>query len=125
MWIPTSEAEIISALNAGLDETLTLEVKRELPVKAKNTDVAVDVSAMANETGGVIVYGISEDANKRLDAPAPMPNAHVERERIDQIVRSGVYEPPSIDARVVASSASGVGPDPGFVVVVVPPSDRA
>ena len=43
---PTEVAEIISALNAGLDETLTLEVKRELPVKAKNTDVAVDVSAM-------------------------------------------------------------------------------
>ena len=72
MWIPTSEREIAGALNAGLDETLTLEVKRELPVKAKNVDVAIDVSAMANEAGGVIVYGISEDANKRLDALSPI-----------------------------------------------------
>ena len=45
-------------------------VKAQLPVSAKNEDIAINVAAMAND-GGVLLYGVAEDHLKR---PTPSPD---------------------------------------------------
>src|SRR5690349_9461048 len=95
MWIPKSEDEIERAIAAGmLRETASFDTKRELPAKGKSRDLAIDVCAMTPD-GGVLVYGIAEDEHGRPSKLAPIPLAHA-RERVDQIVHSGIAEPPEI-----------------------------
>jgi hypothetical protein len=121
MWVPTSEAAIRERAQAGdLTETAIFEGKRELPPAAKSRDLAIDVAALANE-GGVILYGLGEDAEKRLIVLAPFPLAGV-AERIDSIVRTAISEPPTIAIKPIPSEAD---PTVGYVAVVVPPSPRA
>ncbi len=68
MWIPKSEQDIEQAIAAGtLIETLTFDAKA-LPGKSK--DIAKDIAAMTVD-GGVILYGVAEDENKRLTKLAP------------------------------------------------------
>ena len=48
MWIPKSEQDILSAIDAGdLVETATFDAKTSLPAKGKSKDLAIDVAAMA------------------------------------------------------------------------------
>lgn len=72
MWIPRTEEEIVDAINRiSLEETSTFDAKRE--ISAKNTETAKDVSAMANSAGGVLLYGVGEDQNRRLTILNPTP----------------------------------------------------
>ena len=60
MWIPKNEQDILTAsANRSLEETVTVDAKREIP--KRNSDTAVDVSALANTAGGVLLYGVDED----------------------------------------------------------------
>ncbi len=73
MWIPKDENEIIEAIKAGdLVETATLDAKKALPEQGKSKDLAIDVAAMAND-GGVLIYGIGEDAT--VDRPSQVPSS--------------------------------------------------
>ena len=57
MWIPKNERDILAVTtNGSLEETLTFEAKSEIP--PKHVDLAIEVSAMANTSGGVIVIGL-------------------------------------------------------------------
>lgn len=61
---PLSAATISELLSLGVFEGLTVEYKRELPDLEKDTgkqEFAADVSAMANSSGGMILYGVDED----------------------------------------------------------------
>jgi hypothetical protein len=121
MWVPTTEAVIRARAEAGdLTETATFEGKRELPPPAKSRDLAIDVAALANE-GGVILYGLGEDENKRLTILAPFPLSGV-AERIDSIIRTAISEPPKIEIKVIPSEDN---PNDGYIAVIVPPSPRA
>jgi|SRR6185312_85463 len=92
MWIPKNEQEIVeAAANRSLEETITFDGKRELP--AQNVATAKSVSAFANTSGGVLIYGIGEDSDRKLTVLNPLP-LKGERERIDQIVRTCVDEVP-------------------------------
>src|SRR5256885_478894 len=120
MWIPASEDELVRAVNApgGLVETDSFDAKADLP--KKSMDLATDVAAMAT-AGGVLCYGVAEDANGQATTLAPV-KLEGARERIDQIVQAGVAEAPYIEIRQIAT---GREPTRGYVLVVVPASPRA
>jgi hypothetical protein len=62
VWRPTSEQEILAAIEAGnLIETTTFDAKAALPLKGKSKDLAKDVAAMAND-GGTLLYGVISEA---------------------------------------------------------------
>lgn len=118
MWLPKTEAEIINVINSGvLEESDTFDAKEEL---SKNQEIAKDVAAMANN-GGVIIYGIGEDDHGRITKLAPVPLQGL-AERVDAIVRSSIAEPPVIYISTILSEAD---PTVGYLVVYIPPSERA
>jgi hypothetical protein len=121
VWIPRSEQAILAAIEAGgLTETATFDAKAALPAKGKSKDLAIDVAAMAND-GGTLLYGVDEDEQGRPTDPKPFDLAGA-KERVDQIVRTSISEPPAIEVHEVR-----VDDDPGlgYLVVAVPPSPRA
>jgi hypothetical protein len=100
VWIPKSEGEILAAIEAGnLTETATFDAKASLPAKGKSRDLAIDVAAMAND-GGTLLYGVGEDENRRPTIPKPFDLAGA-RERVAQIVRTSISEPPDIQVREI------------------------
>ena len=121
MWIPRTERDIVSAIEAGnLIENATFDAKMGLPDKGKSKDLAKDVAAMANN-GGVLLYGLGEDENQRPTVPKPFDLAGA-RERVDQIVQASISEPPVIEIYAIPTESD---PSIGYLVVVVPPSHRA
>ena len=119
MWLPKTEKEIIDAVTSrSLEESTTFDAKKEL--SGKNSEIAKDIAAMAND-GGVIIYGIGEDDNKRLSILSPISLAG-QAERIDAIVRSSIAEPPQIH---ISTIPTGKDNSIGYMVVFIPPSERA
>jgi len=115
MWTPTTADEVTRALDADtLPETLVFDPRKSL-------DIATDVAAFANANGGLLLYGVGEDARKRLTRSTPIPLAGV-AERVDQIVRTGVAEAPLIEIRPLPLIP---GTADGYLAVIVPPSPRA
>lgn len=49
--------DIQNLINGKIKESLTLEYKKEI---GKNEEIAKDISAFANTSGGVIIYGVEE-----------------------------------------------------------------
>lgn len=120
MWMPQSEQDIITAtINGSLEETTIFDAKRE--ISPKNVDLAKDVSAMANTSGGTIVFGIGEDTNKRLTVLAPF-ELKGQRERIDQVIQTSISEIPIFKLFAIESQADATK---GYIVLVIPPSERA
>ncbi len=121
MWLPKTAAEVEARVIGGdVSETATLDVKVDLPSPKRSIDLAIDVAAMAND-GGVLLVGANEDEHKRPTILAPILLAGV-RERIDQIVRSTIMEPPQIE---VIALPKVDDPSRGYIIVVVPLSPRA
>src|SRR5215211_178628 len=121
MWIPKSEQEILAVIEAeALVETATFDAKATLPAKGKSKDLAIDVAAMAND-GGTLLYGVGENEDRRPTVPQPFTLAGA-RERVDQIVRTSISEPPDIQVREIPT---GDDPSLGYLVVAVAPSPRA
>jgi hypothetical protein len=121
VWIPRDAAEVEEATERGdLEETHIFDAKAALPPPKKNHDLAVDVAAMAVD-GGVLLYGLGEDDNKRLTVLSPMVLEGV-RERIAQIVQTSISEPPFVRIQALGKADD---PSKGYVVVIVPQSERA
>lgn len=121
MWIPRAEGEILAAIEAGdLTETATFDAKAALPAQGKSKDLAVDVAAMAND-GGTLIYGVGEDEYDRpiVSKPIELPGA---AERVDQIVRTCISEPPVIHVHAIPTEDDAAL---GYLVVAIPPSPRA
>src|SRR5215216_2436679 len=96
MWMPASEEEILVAIEAGnLIENATFDAKAALPDKGKSKDLAKDIAAMA-VNGGTLLYGVGEDEHDRPTILKPFKIAGA-RERVDQIVRASISEPPIIE----------------------------
>lgn len=117
-WPPRTLEQLRALVNDPVvQESTAIEVKAALPARNKNADLATDICAMTVE-GGLIVYGIQEAANRQLTAAPISLQGTVER--ISNIAHALVAEPPMFDAYTVPVDARS-----GFVVVNVPPSDRA
>ena len=118
MWLPKCESDIIKAIQSrSLEERAIFDAKEEL---SKNSEIAKDIAAMAND-GGVIIYGLGEDEHGRITRSTPIPIVG-QTERIDAIVRSSISEPPVI---YISSIPTEENPEVGYLVVHVPPSERA
>ena len=121
MWIPKNEEELVAVVTSGdLTEGPTFEAKREIGHK-NNKEIAKDICAMTID-GGVIIYGIAEDdEHKRLTQLAPF-ELKGQAERLNMIARSAISEAPRIETKEIATAAN---PAEGYIVLVVPQSDRA
>ena len=119
MWIPRDAQEIIKAVAGGhLQESQVFDAKRELGASSKET--AKDIAAMAND-GGVLIYGLGEDGHGHVTQLAPI-SLKGTAEKIDQIVLTCIQEAPRIQTYVHPLPDN---PEQGFLVVVVPSSERA
>ncbi len=71
MWMPKSEQDILSAIDAGdLVETANFDAKAALPGKGKSKDLAVDVAAMSAD-GGTLLYGLPRTRTTGSRCPSP------------------------------------------------------
>jgi hypothetical protein len=121
MWVPRDANEIEEAVRRGdLQETSSFDGKKELPTSKRNKDLAIDVAAMSTE-GGVLLYGVGEDNQKRLAVLAPVSLDGVE-DRVAQIVATSITEVPYIE---VKEHPCAEDTTKGFVSVLVPQSARA
>ena len=121
-WRPESEADIRSAIDAGLiTESHYIDMKREVgdtPNKRKET--AKDLSSFGLD-GDALLIGVTEDKAGGEFTLAPQPLAGV-IERIDQIAEMAID--PSLPV-VSVSIPSDADPTVGYLLVHVPPSPRA
>ncbi len=121
MWLPDTARQVIEAAESGsMEEGPAFDAKAQLPGSKKNIDLAIDVAAMAND-GGVLLYGVGEDENRRPTLPHPFELAGA-LERIASIVSTSLSDPPFIDPRPLPLEAD---PAQGFVLLHVPQSARA
>lgn len=121
MWVPKSADEIEqAALRGALVETPSFDAKADLPVPKKNSSLAVDVAAMSTD-GGVLLYGVAEDAHGRPTIPQPIALAGA-ADRVAQIVQTSISEVPFIEQRTFECSGD---PSKGYLLVLVPQSARA
>ena len=119
MWIPKNTGEILDAVASGaLEEGLTFDAKREVGNNSK--EIAKDIAAMAND-GGILIYGIDEDEHGRVRVLNPIPLANT-AEKIDQIAATCIVEVPRLQTFKYETEDD---PAVGFLVVVVPASERA
>jgi hypothetical protein len=121
MWRPETADDVQkAALNGDLVETPSFEVKEALPQPKRNSDVAVDVSAMTPE-GGQILVGVAEDANGQPTIPKPIELAGA-ADRIAQIVSTSVAEVPDYVSKELRLAED---PSRGYLLLDVPASPRA
>jgi hypothetical protein len=121
MWIPESAEELERLVAEGaLPETEVFDAKAALPEVRKNADLAWDVAAMSTD-GGVLLYGVGEDADGRPTVLMPF-QLKDQRERVDQIVRTSLAEVPYIDVRELPLERDASS---GYLLIVVPASARA
>jgi len=119
MWIPKSEKEIQKAVDSdALEETSIFDAKMTLP--SKNSEIAKDIAAMSND-GGVIIYGIGEDENGRLKILSPVV-LEGQPERISSVAQTSIAEPPRFHIQTIPTKDDTAK---GFIVVIIPPSERA
>lgn len=117
--MPRTEDEIKTLIpSGGVEEGPMFDAKTELP--SKNRETAKDIAAMAND-GGVIIYGIAEDEGGRPTVLNPIPLDGA-RERLGSIARTAIQEPVNIQSWSIPTQED---PSIGYVVLVIPPSERA
>ena len=111
------------------EESSTLEFKHRKVLEdlsnpqsndKRKDDISIDVSAFANRSGGVIIYGMEEEAQEPHPAKAltPIDPAKCSKERLEQIVTSRIK--PSIHNIVIRP----IKTDGGFAYVVIVPSSH-
>lgn len=122
MRLPRTAPELEEAItnNTLPPESASYEYKQQLPPTGKNTDIAIDVSAMT-VNGGVIIYGVGENQQTAsfFSAPIQLQGAV---ERVSQTIESNVKERPDFTARPLPIDGT---PGEGYVVVEIPASLRA
>jgi predicted HTH transcriptional regulator len=104
-------------VNERASETRHLDFKHQLH---NVDDLAEDLSALANVGGGVLVIGIGTDRSDRA-ASMHEQDLHIVEQQAVQVARDGIDEPLRIEPTIIPGDAD---PARGFLVVVVPPSDR-
>jgi hypothetical protein len=75
---------------------------------------------MSND-GGVIIYGIGEDENKRLKILSPFV-LKGQPERISSVAQTSIAEPPRFHIQTIPTQEDS---SKGYIVIVIPPSERA
>jgi Putative DNA-binding domain len=92
----STRTDILKALEDGMAEGLEIEFKASDALvrnEQKINDLCIDLSAMANATGGTVIYGIDEQ--KKTGGPVIVDNGvddpKITREWIEQIIHARVH----------------------------------
>lgn len=117
--LPADEAKLRSMLAQGLlDESHTLELKRELPPgKAENKELAKDLAQFTID-GGTLIIGVAEGDATTPPSVTPIYTAGLE-ERIEEVAANRV-DPP-LHVRIQTLSAARQ-PGKGYLLIQVPPT---
>jgi predicted HTH transcriptional regulator len=78
-----------------VEESLTLDYKRAASLEKsddKRTEITKDVSSFANSSGGTIIYGVAESAEKDRrclpERPDPVQRAEISKEWLEQVIQT-------------------------------------
>jgi len=99
-------------------ETLHLDFKRQVN---NPDDLADDLAALANVGGGALIIGVGTDSADRADSLHEQTLRVVEQQAV-QAAREGIDEPLRIEPAQVEGDSD---PAKGYLVIGIPPSDRA
>jgi hypothetical protein len=101
-------------------ESEGLEYKKASEPFTDTNEISKDVSAFANSSGGVIIYGVSTDRQDKTK-PALIEGVHAKnRETFDRVVNSRIQPPiPGLQIKMIPQDS------PRVMVVYVPQSDGA
>jgi hypothetical protein len=128
-WSNILKEDIENLVLQAIPEGHTLDYKEELPNESSKSkfDFLVDVSALANASGGDLVFGIKE---KRIEGkPTAIPEDFVDlkikssdevKRRLENLIRSGIE--PTLSVMINHFDGLPKGP---VIVVRVPPSWNA
>jgi hypothetical protein len=121
------QSRIQAYIVEGIEENLMLDYKAAASLaKAdlKKAEITKDVSAMANSAGGIIIYGIGEDAtNRHLPGDIdPIDRNQFSKEWLEQII-SNIR--PKIDGIVIHPISVSTSPNHVVYVVEIPQSHTA
>jgi hypothetical protein len=105
MLVPKTIQDLQRLIDDKVEESQQLEYKsgQALQNRDVNKDIAKDVSAMANASGGVIIYGIREhnvsDKKHIPESITPIQRAEFSKERLEQIINSNIS--PKIEGIII------------------------
>ncbi len=99
--LPTTVEDLHRFVSNNVQESIHLDYKdsRALLSKDLSRELPKDVSAFANSDGGVLIFGIREEASFPIAVDQGADNSVVSRERIEQIITSNVA--PRIDGLII------------------------
>lgn len=119
MWVPDSLEAFERAVESGaLDEQHDFDAKRQLPDSGK--EIAKDIAAMTTD-GGMLVYGVAEDDDRRPRVLAPIELSGA-AERIDQIGQTSITGNPRIEFQPLRLADDE---SRGYLLVRIPASPDA
>jgi Schlafen, AlbA_2 len=122
--IETAAFEQVSDLVTNqVAEAFDLDFKSRLYGNADKDkrELAADVAALANTSGGLIVLGIEEDDQARAAKVTPVASSDAEQARMSQIIASLTAPMPEFAIQPVEDPANS---GTGFLLVSVPRSPR-
>ena len=115
-------------LDENVEESLTLDYKSGEALhkeNGRNSEIAKDVSAMANAAGGIIIYGISEHTRPELQHRpagfAPVDRRVCSKETLEQVISSNIQ--PRISGIKIFPVTLPGSPRHVVYVVSIPQSD--
>jgi hypothetical protein len=116
-----THAQITTLVTNAVGEAYDLDFKGELYGQSDKDkkSLAIDVAAMANTAGGVILLGIVEDAQARASSAPGVAVNDAEVNRIRQIVASQVAPLPTFDVLQVDDPGHA---GHGYLMIAVPRS---
>lgn len=123
MFVPKTKSELEQLVAEQAEENLQLEFKDARALNQhdnKKTEISKDVSAMANSAGGVIIYGIAEEAH-HAGRITCISRRDFSKEWLDQIILSSIH--PKIEGLVIHPVT--FGEDEVVYVVEIPQSTTA
>lgn len=127
-----AEKDLASYIQGKIPESTNLDYKRSAALDpfthGKKNDLAKDVSAFANSEGGVLLYGIIEEAVGGVPTPTDFDEGllagTVTAEQLEQVILSNVH--PRIDGlKIFLVPLSSARPGRMNVIIEVPKSTTA
>jgi hypothetical protein len=123
------QAELQRHIDAPVEESVTLEYKSGDSLGTNNDkkkEITKDVSAMANSTGGVVIYGMKEfdeDAKKHLPEKfTPIDRTQFSKEWLEQVINT---VQPRINGIIIHPIDLSTDPKHVAYVVEIPKSNTA
>lgn len=122
-----NEVELQRYIDDEIEESLTLDYKAAEALgrsDGKKHDITKDVSAMANADGGIIIYGLKEQPEKKhvVEKLDPVDRTKFSKEWLDQIIST---IRPYIDTVIIHPVNLSTGPSDVAYVVEIPKGQTA